>query len=149
MKKHYLTVNNMVKAQSALEFVIVGAVIAAVLLVMSGYFKRGLAGKYKNTADSQLEGQFDPDKGNAFYATKDSGTSESVEKSDTVLSKNIDGTPVETDFSMSYQVAGPSTKPIVDKDGNTVISADNSRQPLKSTTVSHFDADWDNLKMNQ
>lgn len=145
-----LTNKKMVKAQSALELVIVFALASVALLVMSGYFKRGLSGKYKNAADSQLEGQFDPANGNAYYASNDSGDSESIERNEEVISNDSFGAcNTATDFAMTYQVAGPLKDDITDKDGNVIIANDtnsgSSRRPLNTTTVSHFEADWQNL----
>lgn len=121
------------KTQSMVEIVVISIAIIVALLIMGGYVRKGMSGKFKAAADGTLDGQFDPKKGSYIKAINESGQSVSVIGSKNFTFINQDtGKAVEGEFHYSLQSGG-------EKSGGA---------PLTSTEVTHTDLEWQNLTFN-
>lgn len=96
------------KAQSVSEFAIVLAVVAAALIGMQVYLKRGVQGRIKDLADQISDTHYEPMETTSVYTTEQYG--KTVREYDSGMAKVIQGTsedPGETIKRWGNEQVGP------------------------------------------
>ncbi len=118
--------------QSLVEYAVILACFIIAVTVMGVYFKRGVSGSLRNSAD-MLGRQYDPQAISSSITT----TVQGVSYSTTVrafVDEDGDGTNDKM-YSDTYSVTGPNEEDIVGEDGAVVIKADPDRDPEVTTTT--------------
>ena len=111
--------------QSLVEYAVILACFIIAITVMGIYFKRGVSGSLRNSAD-MLGRQYDPEAISSSITTTISGVSYSTTVSVVSAGKR---------YSDTYSVTGPNEDDIVDEEGNTIIQADPYRAPEVTTAT--------------
>ena len=96
------------KAQSVSEFAIVLAVVAAALIGMQVYLKRGVQGRIKDLADQISDTHYEPKEAKSEYTTDQYG--ETVREYDSGMAKVNQGTrfdPGETIIRWGHEEVSP------------------------------------------
>ncbi len=96
-----------IRAQSTLEYAVMVALIAAALLTMQTYIKRGIQGRLKDTAD-ELGQQYDPGSTTADITTTSSSNMVTVVETEE-LSEDKMQTTTTVVTSEDTQVSGNET----------------------------------------
>ena len=133
------------KSQSAVEYAVTIACVAAALVVMQSYVRRGLSGKIKSLTDSNLGAQFDPTSGDFRSVTAQIGDTVEVTRIQMVEQAPDPRTGVRfVDWhEYVYSVTGPQS--MMASDGVEVIPEDWTRQPLRVSSYQDSSVDWENL----
>jgi len=132
------------RAQTITEYAVTIACVAAALVVMQAYFRRGLSGRLKTLVDSELGSQFDPWEGDYRSVTAQSGDTVEVTWIDQQGMRDENNIDWLYYYEYVYSVTGPQgyTRP---GDGMEIIPPDPSRQPLRVSSYQDSTVDWENL----
>ena len=95
------------------------------ITVMGIYFKRGVSGSLRNSAD-MLGRQYDPEAISSSITTTVQGVS---------YSTTVNVISAGKRYSDTYSVTGPNEEDIVGEDEAVVITADSTRAPEVTTTT--------------
>jgi len=129
------------RAQAITEYAVIFACLAASLIVMQAYIRRGLSGKLKDVVDSNLGTQFDPYAGS--YKSVTSQWGDTVDVSRQLKKEGEDGETLCW-YNVVYSVSGPQS--YVDKEtGKTMIEEDKTRDPSSTMTYQVSEIDWEEL----
>jgi hypothetical protein len=129
--------------QSMTEITVVIVCVAAVLMVMQAYLRRGVSGQLKNLGDSSLGSQFDPKAGSFKSTSTQSGDIEYKTEivSDPDISEQFESNAT---YPVAYQIMGSGEF----KDGDTVVIPAKKRKPMTMTSVVTSEVDNKPLNSN-
>jgi Flp pilus assembly pilin Flp len=98
--------------QSTVEYAVLLAVVAAALIAMQVYVRRGLQGRIRDLADQISPIQYEQDKISSSYTTSQQGTT--VQQYDRGTSRTFQdgagGSTPETSRRSGYEVVRPETQ---------------------------------------
>lgn len=111
--------------QSLVEYAVILACFIIAVTVMGIYFKRGVSGSLRNSAD-MLGRQYDPRAISSSITTTVKGVS---------YSTTVSVVSADKRYSDTYTVTGPNEEDILSKEGDVIIAADTTRAPEVTTTT--------------